>query len=77
MKSINLALIAKLGWKILNKSLNIWMHLLQKKYIRYENFLTFPPSTSASYFWKGLQKCKSFIQSDACLQVAINSDFEI
>jgi hypothetical protein len=77
MKSTNLALIAKLGWKILNNSDNIWVQFLQKKYIRYGNFLTSPLFYSASYFWKGLQKCKSLIQSGACLQVAVNSDFEV
>jgi hypothetical protein len=44
MKSTNLALIAKLGWNILNNSDNIWVQLLQKKYIRYENFLTSLPT---------------------------------
>ncbi|XP_062176085.1 uncharacterized protein LOC133881146 [Alnus glutinosa] len=77
MKSTNLALISKLGWKILNNSDNIWVQFLQKKYIRYGNFLTSPLFYSASYFWKGLQKCKSLIQSGACLQVAVNSDFEV
>jgi hypothetical protein len=77
MKSTNLAHIAKLGWKILNNSDNNWVQLLQKKCIRYGNFLTSPPTTLASYFWKGLRKCKSLIQSGSCLQVAVNSDFQI
>jgi hypothetical protein len=53
------------------------VQLLQKKYIKYGNFLTSPTSISASWFWKGIQKCKSFIQSGACLQVAVTFDFPI
>jgi hypothetical protein len=77
MKSINLALIAKLGWKILNNSKNIWVQLLQKKYIKYENFLSSPTPTLTSWFWKGIRMCKSLLQSGSCFQVAVNSDFPI
>jgi hypothetical protein len=63
--------------EILNNFENIWVQLLQKKYIKYGNFLTSPTLISTSWFWKGIQKCKSLIQLGSCLQVAVNSDFPI
>jgi hypothetical protein len=77
MKSTNLALITKLGWKIPNNSENTWVQLLQKQYIKYENFLTSPTPLLTSWFWKGIQKCKSLNQSGSYLQVAVKSDFPI
>jgi hypothetical protein len=53
------------------------VQLLKQKYIKYVNFLTSPTSIAALWFWKGIQKCRSFIQSGACLQVAVTSDFPI
>jgi hypothetical protein len=53
------------------------VQLLKKKYIKYVNFLTSPTSIAALWFWKGIQKCKSFIQSGACLKVAVTYDFPI
>ena len=40
MKDVNLALIAKLGWKLLTKFDYVWVSPLIAKYIKYENFFT-------------------------------------
>jgi hypothetical protein len=56
MKSTNLALIAKLGWKIFNNSDSIWVKYVQKKYISYGNFLSSPTHNSTSWLWKVIQK---------------------
>ena len=52
IKAFNLALIAKLGWKILSNSDNVWVQHLQGKYIQYGNFLSSPGPTKASLNWK-------------------------
>jgi hypothetical protein len=75
MKSTNLALLTKLGWTFLNEAPKVWVQQLHKKYISYGNFLSAPSSSSASWFWQGLQKCKPLLASGACLQVSTCSNY--
>jgi hypothetical protein len=77
MKSTNLALLTKLGWTFHNEAPKVLVQQLHQKYIFYGNFLSAPSSSSASWFWQGLQKCKPLLASGACLQVSTCSDFPI
>jgi hypothetical protein len=70
MHEFNLALIAKLGWKLLSNSDCLWVNQLQRKYLKYGDFLSSPASSSASWLWKGIQKIKTFISAGACLRVS-------
>jgi hypothetical protein len=54
MKLTNLALIAKLGWKILNNFDSTWVKYVQDKYIMYGDFLSSPSPSLASWLWKGI-----------------------
>jgi len=51
MKLTNLALIAKLGWKILNNFDSTWVKYVQDKYIMYGDFLSSPSPSLASWLW--------------------------
>jgi hypothetical protein len=62
MKDVNLAPIAKLGWKSLTNFDSIWVQQL---------------SVKASWLWKGIQKSKPLMVSGACLQVAKSSALPI
>jgi len=72
MSTTNLALITKLGWKFLHSN-SLWVEHLQKKYIHYGSFFTTSTATTASWIWKGLQKCKRFLIAGSCLNVSVNS----
>jgi hypothetical protein len=61
MHEFNLALVAKLGWKLLTNSDCLWVNQLQKKYIKYGDFLSSPFPTTASWLWKGIRKIKPII----------------
>jgi hypothetical protein len=43
MKEVNLALISKIGWKLLNNSDSLWVSQLQGKYLNSSSFLPPPP----------------------------------
>jgi hypothetical protein len=73
MHEFNLSLITKLGWKMTTNTDCLWVKQLQKKYIKYGDFLSSPTSYSASWLWKGIQKIKPFLLSGACLKVSRNS----
>jgi hypothetical protein len=77
MKSTNLAILTKLGWTFLNEAPKVWVQQLHQKYIPYGNLLSVLNCSPASWFWQGLQKCKSLLASGACLQVSTCSDFPI
>jgi hypothetical protein len=77
MHEFNLSLVAKLGWQLLNDSDCLWVKQLQNKYIKYGDFLSSPPPTTASWLWKGIQKIKPIIAAGACLRVFRNSSSPI
>jgi hypothetical protein len=70
MHDFNLALIAKLGWKLLSNSDCLWVKQLQKKYIKYIDFLSSPATHTASWLWKRIQRIKPFISAGACLRAS-------
>jgi hypothetical protein len=70
MHDFNLALIAKLGWKLLSKTNCLWVHQLNGNYIKYGDFLSSPAPSTASWLWKGIQKIKPIISMGACLRVS-------
>jgi hypothetical protein len=70
MHEFNLSLITKLGWKMISNTYYLWVWQLQNKYIKYENFLSSPVSSSASWLWKGIQKIKPILLAGACLKVS-------
>jgi hypothetical protein len=72
MHDFNLSLIAKLSWKLLTNANFLWVQQLQKKYIKYGNFISSPNPSSASWLWKGIQKIKPFISVGVCLKVTRN-----
>jgi hypothetical protein len=77
MHDFNLSLIAKLGWKLLSNSDCLWVNQLQKKYIKYGNFISSPNVSSSSWIWKGIQKVKPLISAGACLTVSRTSTASI
>jgi hypothetical protein len=48
MHDFNLSLISKLGWKLMSNSYCLWVNQLQKKYIKYGNFLSSSNVSSSS-----------------------------
>jgi hypothetical protein len=73
----NLALITKLGWKFLHSN-SLWVQDLREKYIKYGSFFSAPPHPStASWIWKGIQKCKEYLIEGACMNVSTTSSDSI
>jgi hypothetical protein len=72
-----MALITKLGWKLLSNANCLWVNQLQKKYMKYGNFISSLHPSSASWIWKGIQKIKHFIFDVACLKVPRSSSSSI
>jgi hypothetical protein len=77
MHHFNLSLIAKLGWKLLTNADCLWVQQLQKKYIKYGNFISSPNPSSTSWLWSGIKKIKSFLFAGACLKVSRNTSTSI
>ena len=77
MHDFNLALIAKLDWKLLSNTDCLWVNQLQNKYIKYGDFLSSPLSSTTSWLWKGIQKIKPIIFTGACLRVSRSSSSPI
>jgi hypothetical protein len=77
MREVNLALISKLGWQLLNNSDSLWVSQLQGKYLNSTSFLSPSPLSSSSWLWKGILKSKSFISKGACFRIHSQSSLPI
>lgn len=62
MHDMNLAFLAKLGWRLLNESSSLWVRVLWGKYMR-NNFDIehISPKQNASNAWKGIVKAKDVL----------------
>jgi hypothetical protein len=76
MSTTNLALITKLGWKFLNSN-SLWVQYLHKKYIPYGPFFSTPSTSTASWIWKGIQRCKEYLIAGSCLNISTSSSESI
>jgi hypothetical protein len=69
MKEVNLALISKLGWKLLTNFDSMWVAQLHCKYLHSSSFLSPPSFSSSSWLWKGILKSISIISKGACNRI--------
>jgi hypothetical protein len=80
MEDVNLALISKLGWKLLSHSDSMWVNQLQGKYIFSGSFLPPPPPqthSAPSWLPKGILSSLPIISQGACHRVHLHSSFPI
>jgi hypothetical protein len=77
MRDVNLALISKLGWKLLNNSDSLWVTQLQGKYLHSNSFLSPPSSSYSSWLWKDILKSHFFISKGACNRIHSSSSLSI
>lgn len=56
---VNKAFICKLGWKILHEPDNLWVHIVQAKYLQKEDFLFVPIRCQDSLVLKNILKTAS------------------
>jgi hypothetical protein len=69
MKDVNLALIAKLGWKLLTGADSLWISQLTGKYLSSLNSflsLSLSPISATSWLWKCIIKTIPLISLGAC-----------
>jgi hypothetical protein len=78
MREVNLALISKLGWKLLSNPDSLWVAQLKGKYLHSKSFLS-PPSFSSSFswLWKCILNSHSFISKGACNLIHSSSSLPI
>ena len=76
-REVNLALISKLGWKLLNISNSVWVTQLHYKYLNSSSFVSPNTLSSFSWLWKGIQKTLSFITKGACNRILSSSSLLI
>ena len=65
MKDVNIAFMAKLGWKLLTGADCVWVSQLLGKYLNSESFLFRSSISATSWLWKGITKTKPLISLGA------------
>lgn len=62
--SMNIAFLAKLGWKLENGDSALWAQMLLSKYSKGDNFLNFKPKSNSSHTWRSIQSSKTLARKD-------------
>lgn len=57
----NLALVAKLGWRIITQQDNLWVQIIRAKYLRTKSFFNVTRTQRASFAWKGILQTRGII----------------
>lgn len=60
---VNQALLARLGWRLLQNLTQLWVKILQEKYFCNSIFMSTGGSNNSSWTWQGLSQVRSLIQS--------------
>lgn len=53
-RNSNLALLTKLGWKIINQEDNLWVSIITDKYLTNHSLSTWPNKRPASHVWRSI-----------------------
>jgi hypothetical protein len=79
MEDVNLALISKIGWKLLAHLDSLWVTQLQGNYILSSSFLPPPPPPhyASSWLWKAILSYLPVISQGACHRVHFHSSIPI
>jgi hypothetical protein len=71
MDSLNNALLARLGWKMVSNQPLLWVDSLRGKYLNNGvSFLSAPPNPLSSWLWKGLLRNRMVVEKGACISIS-------
>ncbi|EOY32759.1 Ribonuclease H protein, putative [Theobroma cacao] len=62
LRFLNLALLGKLGWRLLMDTNHLWVDMLQKKYLRDDNLMTVTAKSSDSHVWRSILKARYILE---------------
>lgn len=69
MQDTNRALIAKLAWRVMSKSDNLWVKVLAGKYLKGRELGEVPNSCFGSWVWKSILQDRDLLASGACYMI--------
>jgi hypothetical protein len=71
MASLNKALLARLGWKLVSNQPLPWVDSLRGKYLKHGvSFLNASPSPLSSWLWKGLLRNRKVVENGAYISIS-------
>lgn len=75
-RQTNAALIAKLGWRVLNKDAVPWSRALRAKYLSSSDFWTADMKRSNSALWNNILKSREVIRKGIRWKIGFNSSLD-
>lgn len=58
----NLALLTKLGWKLINDEDSLWVKILKSKYLKHNSLQSWPSNRAASHVWRSITHIRDILQ---------------
>ena len=78
LDTMNLSLLAKLGWNLSIKKPMLWVKALAGKYLNFgQNFLNVVSRPLDYWLWKGLLNCRSIVEKGAYLAISMGSNINV
>jgi hypothetical protein len=78
LDTMNLSLLAKLGWNLTIKKPMLWVEALTGKYLNFsQNFLNVAPKPLDAWLWKGLLNSRSIVEKGACFAISMGSNINV
>ncbi|KAL5563120.1 hypothetical protein UlMin_032867 [Ulmus minor] len=77
MKDLNLSLLAKWAWKLVQGQNSLCCSILNARYLLHTKFLQASQSRGDSPFWKAVMATKDIIRSGSCYLVGNNESIDI
>ncbi|KAL5576493.1 hypothetical protein UlMin_018192 [Ulmus minor] len=77
MKDLNLSLLAKWAWKLVQGQSSLCCSILNARYLLHTNFLQASQSRGDSPFWKAVMATKDIIRSGSCYLVGNGESIDI
>lgn len=76
-KDMNVALLAKLGWKLANGEDCLWTRLLKAKYLQKTTFFGYTLKKETSNIWQGLVKTRKLLRTASCFCFGDGSSIDL
>nr|XP_024930509.2 uncharacterized mitochondrial protein AtMg00310-like [Ziziphus jujuba var. spinosa] len=76
-KDLNVALLAKLNWKLASGEECLWTRLMKVKYLKNDSFFSYKLKKGTSWVWKGIIKSRDALRTGACFRVGDGSSIDL
>ena len=74
---MNKALLAKIGWSVVNKEKKLWVKYMSAKYLRGKSLWSVKKSNESSWAWQSILSSRSTLAKGVCWRVSTGTSLDV